>query len=362
MKRYHLTSEEIQVLKILYKIRKAVSVDEIASKTQLYSDILTLIEWLLNKGYVEEPKLGYYKITMEGKKLLIESKELLKGSIIGRRYVLQEFLGEGAYGQVWKALDTKVEERVVAVKLIHEKLRGFERLKKEANALAKAQGKPDSILVFHDVGRDTKGVGKGGWLVTEFIEAPTLHRYLVNMAIKRRWLSFEEAKVIIERCLEAIVFAHSKNVVHGDIKPANIFLLGKNKIKLGDFGVARILKKAEKDERKTYPSGYKRRLGSITYMAPEVLKGETPSVQSDLFSVGILAYLLSTGQHPFLHESGLISIPELIKNEEYKPPQPGRLKRDIPKKHGDIIMNLLEKKKDKRKYKDAETVLNEWRG
>lgn len=130
-------------------------------------------------------------------------------------------------------------------------------------------------------------------------------------------------------------------------------------IKLGDFGVAKILSSAL-GEKKEYPLGYERRLGSSSYAAPEVFNGQPRDFQSDLFSVGILAYILLTGQHPFMHKSGLVPIPELIRSATYLPPKPSELRGDIPERYDKIVMRLLEKDRNKR-YLKAREVLDEWR-
>jgi len=351
-----LSNGEKHVLTVLAPLKKSIPIDELVKKAQVPLDkVIIPLTTLVNQGYISEIPVGFYKITTEGRKAIGLSENAIKGITIGKRYKLMPPpVGQGQYGKVYRAKDKKLE-RIVAVKLLHAGLKEFEQLKKEGRALARA-GKPDSIVVVHDVGRDKRR----GWLVTEFMEDPTLHKFLSKMIDEGKWLSFDEARLMIEQCLEAIQFAHSQGVVHGDIKPANIFVIKTSKIKLGDFGVARILGEMKKMVKKRYPIGYKRRLGSSTFAAPEVLKGQPPHYQSDLFSVGILAYILITGQHPFWHRSGLIPIPELIKSETYKPRKPTELKEGIPKKYEDIVMRLLEKDVKKR-YQNADIALNEWR-
>jgi len=130
-------------------------------------------------------------------------------------------------------------------------------------------------------------------------------------------------------------------------------------MKLGDFGVAKILDRPL-EEKTEYPPGYTRLLGSPSCAAPEVLNGQPRDFQSDLFSVGILAYILLTGEHPFMHKSGLVSIPEFISSDTYAPSKPSELVEGIPEKYDKIVMRLLEKDKSKR-YLKAREVLDEWR-
>jgi serine/threonine protein kinase len=193
----------------------------------------------------------------------------------------------------------------------------------------------------------------------ELIDGPSLEEYLKNMVDQGKWPSFEESKKIVEQLLEALEYAHDKSRVHGDIKPANIFLPVTGEAKLGDFGVAKILGNPA-ETKEEYPPGYARRLGSSSCAAPEILKGQPRDFQSDLFSVGIVAYLLLIGQHPFMHKSGLIPIPELIKSDTFVPKRPKELVESIPEKYDNIVMRLLEKDKSKR-YQKAREVLDEWR-
>ncbi|MCK4435358.1 protein kinase [Candidatus Bathyarchaeota archaeon] len=295
-------------------------------------------------------RVFYSKVGIEVERS--EPEELSENDILGDRYVLNSRVGKGTYGEVWRATDKSLE-RTVAVKLLHGGIQDFEQLKTEAKAVSALTHK--NIIIVHDLGSDEKR----GWLVTEFIEGPSLHEHLAKLALEEKWLSFDEAQEIIAQCLEAIEFAHEKKRVHGDVKPGNILMPETGEIKLGDFGVAKILSGGV-HERTDYSQLYKRRLGSSSYCAPEVLNGEPRDFQSDLFSVGLLAYILLTGQHPFMHKSGLIPITKLIQDEDYTPPSPSEIAEDIPDKYEKIVLRLLEKDKTKR-YQSAREVLDEWR-
>jgi len=283
----------------------------------------------------------------------IHDRDILsKKSAIAQRYEQESLLGKGTYGEVWKCKDTTLN-RAVAVKVLHGGIKDFEQLKKEGQALSELTHK--NIVVLYDMGSDEKN----GWLVMELIDGPSLHEYLKDMIRQNTWLSFERAKDIVEQVLEALEFAHDKGRVHGDIKPANVFMPKTGEIKLGDFGVAKILASGGEIKRE-YSVGHERRLGSSTYAAPEVLNGQPRDFQSDLFSVGILAYVLFTGQHPFMHKSALLLIPELIKDGAFVPVLPSELNVNVPERYEKIVMRLLEKDRDKR-YPKAREVLSEWR-
>lgn len=311
-------------------------------------------------GYVVLPEKGLYALTESGKAVLgskealiaPEHKEIGKGTVLGGRYVLEELIGQGTYGSVWNATDKSLE-RTVAVKLLHGGIRDFQQLKNEGKALSALTHK--NIVIVHDLDSDKEN----GWLVMELIEGPSLEKYLKTTAEGKKWISFRDARDTIEQLLEALEFAHDKNRVHGDIKPGNIFLPKTGEVKLGDFGVAKILGNVPQIKEE-YPPGYVRHLGSSSCAAPEVLKGQPRDFQSDLFSVGIVAYLLLTGQHPFMHKSGLIPVSELIEDDAYIPQKPSELVQDIPEKYENIVMRLLERDRSKR-YQKAREVLDEWR-
>ncbi|MDH5595259.1 MAG: protein kinase [Candidatus Bathyarchaeota archaeon] len=347
------------------ELRKPSSLDKIAEKTFGSSSSARraasrrrraqeLLNGLVTKGYVKAVVRGesiFYTFTGKARTMFpATAQKTQKEVILGRKYRLENLRGRGTYGEVWKATDKSLK-RPVAVKLLHGGIKDFEQLKAEGVAQGGLTHK--NIVVVHDLGSDEKN----GWLITEFVDGPSLQEYLADMVEKGEWCPFQKSIRIIERCLEALEFAHEKNRVHGDIKPGNILLPKTGEIKLGDFGVAKILSGSEKKE---YAAGYERRLGSSSYAAPEVLKDQPRDFQSDLFSVGILAYVLLTGQHPFMHNSGLIPVAELIKSETYTPKKLSELVEDVPEKYEQIVMRLLEKDKDKR-YKTAREVLDEWR-
>jgi len=356
-----LSSKSMLVLERMRMHGSPVSPTKISKETGLTPILVkAIIRRLITQGYIKALGENLYILTEKGKteSVLVKSDAVTvhepvnEKTILGDRYVLEKSVGKGTYGEVWKAMDKSLE-RPVAVKLLHGGIKDFEQLKTEGKALSALTHK--NIVIVHDLDSDSRN----GWLVMEFIEGPSLQEYLENRIKEGKWLSFKEARDIVEQCLEALEFAHDKNRVHGDIKPANIFVPITGEVKLGDFGVAKILggMTGEKEE---YPLGYHRRLGSSSYAAPEVLKGQPRDFQSDLFSVGILAYLLLTGQHPFMHKSGLIPTLELIKSDTYVPPKPSELAPDLPEKYETIVMRLLEKDKSKR-YQKAREVLDEWR-
>jgi len=165
------------------------------------------------------------------RRALSEHERIREKTVLGGKYELEELIGKGSYGSVWKATDRSLD-RTVAVKLLHGGIRDFQQLKNEGKASSALTHK--NIVIVHDLDSDDEN----GWLVMELIEGLSLEKYLKTKAEEGAWMSFKETKDIVEQLLEALEFAHDKNRVHGDIKPGNIFLPKTGEVKLGDSGVA----------------------------------------------------------------------------------------------------------------------------
>jgi serine/threonine protein kinase len=197
-----------------------------------------------------------------------------------------------------------------------------------------------NIAIIYTVDIDDK------FIAMEFIEGQSVDDYLKKHIISKTWIERDKAIDILSQCFEGLIYAHDKSVVHGDIKPANLMIHSSGSIKIMDFGVAKVI---SEEQRKGYPTNVFRRLGSLTYIAPEVLRGEPRNFKSDIFSLGIVAYLLFTGNHPFFnpHPSGLFSVREmLISDQEAKNPR--EIDPDITERHASIIMKMLAKNPDLR--------------
>lgn len=276
---------------------------------------------------------------------------LLTSGLSLDRYILLEKLGIGHYGEVWKAKH-KETDMPVAIKFLHHEYAGkanLDILKNEAWILGKLRHK--NIVRCLDFNAKHRA------LVLDYVDGQSLEKMLADLARERKWMSAEKAKEITKHCIEAVDSAHSQGVIHGDIKPGNIMIPKFGEAMVTDWGVARIL-----------GSPGSRIKGSSTFAAPEVLRrwdaGEKWSgdYQSDLFSLGAVAYLMLSGRHPFLHESGLIPIDEAIKSSEYVAQV---LKCDenspITKKCADVITKLLDKENTMR-YRSAKDVMNDWAG
>jgi tRNA A-37 threonylcarbamoyl transferase component Bud32 len=205
---------------------------------------------------------------------------------IPERYTLIEEVGQGGMAVVYRAQDETLK-RQVAIKVLHQHLAGEPesraRLEREAQAVAKLRH--DNILeIFDYSGLDSTNA----YIVTEFIDGQTLKQFLDGHA-----LGFSEiAALITSEVCRALAHAHAAGVIHRDVKPENVMIRRDGLIKLMDFGIAQIL-----DFQRMTVTG--QLLGSPAYMAPEIIEGKPLDFRTDVFSVGIMLYLLATGALPF---------------------------------------------------------------
>lgn len=261
------------------------------------------------------------------------------GTVIGEgKYKLIESRGAGSYGHVWLAEDVQLS-RQVAVKSLHQHMGRLADLLKEAKAQARLSH--PNICVIYEVDTNER------FIAMEYVEGLSMEEYLKNLIREKRWLSLEESKALLLQCFDAISYAHEQSVVHGDIKPGNIMLTESSKsVKITDFGVAKII---SEEAITAYSMGGARRLGSATYTAPEVLTGEPRNARSDIFSFGIVAYLMLTGSHPFYntHPSGLFGIREMLVSD-FEPKSPKDISPAIPDKYSEVVMKLIAKNPEQR--------------
>lgn len=205
------------------------------------------------------------------------------------RYELVRVLGKGAMGVVYEARDPNLERRV-AIKTIsvdalgeREALEYEARFRTEARSAARLQH--PHIVSVYDSDRDLDVA----YLVMELVAGRDLKDHLDHGA---RY-TLEQSAALISDLLSALDYAHRQNIVHRDIKPANLLIESSGRVKLTDFGVARIQDSA--DATRTQGT----LVGTLKYMSPEQVQGQTVDNRSDLFSAGVVLYQLLTGTRPF---------------------------------------------------------------
>ena len=204
-----------------------------------------------------------------------------------------ELLGQGGMGAVYKARQTSLD-RLVALKLIRPdaaEISGFaERFTREARALAKLNH--PNIVTVHDFGKATQeGTAPLYYLVMEFVEGTDL-RHLIQQGD----LKPEQALAIVPPLCEALQFAHDAGIVHRDIKPENILIDASGRVKIADFGLARLTG----SEASAFTlTGTRQIMGTLRYMAPEQMEAShSVDHRADIYSLGVVFYEMLTGQVP----------------------------------------------------------------
>ncbi len=211
-------------------------------------------------------------------------------SLVGRhigRYRILEQLGQGGMSVVYKGLDTTLD-REVAVKVLHPHLSGRaesrKRLEREAKAVARLHH-PNILEVFDYSGE----AANEAYLVTEYIRGQTLRQFITDEALSPP----EIAAMVVHELASALAHAHEAGILHRDLKPENVMVRDDGVLKLMDFGIAKIL---DRDEKMTMTGAL---VGSPAHMAPEIIEGEEAGAEADVFSLGTMLYLFTTGKLPF---------------------------------------------------------------
>ncbi len=208
----------------------------------------------------------------------------LVGRALDGRYELQEILGEGSFGRVYRGLDRRLG-RAVAVKVIKpwwaEDSAWVERFEREARLLARVHD-PGVVQIF-DIGH----AEEGPYYVAELVNGESLADRLRAGALEP-----EEARTVAERLCRALASAHREGVVHCDVKPANVLLTERGEVKVGDFGVARLAEATSQLPSATVA-------GTPRYMSPEQARGLPTSAATDVYSTGVVLYEMLAGRTPF---------------------------------------------------------------
>jgi serine/threonine protein kinase len=271
-----------------------------------------------------------------------------------RHYRILKKLGEGGMGEVYLAEDTRLH-RKVAIKLLAAKTssdpQAAKRLIREAQAAAKLTH--DNICRIYEIGEEN-GIY---FIVMEYIEGETLAE-----RISRQGLTLSTSVHIAIQVSDALGEAHSKGIIHRDIKPQNVIINSHNKVKILDFGLAKIvpLKNDELIEGDTASAltGAGVIMGTAPYMSPEQAKGTAVDARSDLFSMGAMLYECVTGARPFTGSNRMEICAQVL---YVTPPAPSKINARVPAELDKIILQALEKNASAR-FQKAEQMLSELRG
>ena len=260
------------------------------------------------------------------------------GQIIKQRYEITQLLGEGGMSYVYKAIDKQLK-RTVAIKTLKpnyvEQEKFVERFKREAQTAANLNH-PNIVQIFD------WGIGDEPFFVMEYIEGNTLTSIIAN----KRIISMNDILFIGAQVSSGLQAAHSKGLVHRDIKPGNIMITPEGKVKVTDFGIVS-LQNEESDITKTGSI-----LGTASYISPEQAQGKPVSKESDLYSLGTVLYELITGKPPF---EGDTPIATATKHITDKPEKLSTYRADIPKGIENAVLKLLHKY-PKDRFKNAEDL------
>jgi tRNA A-37 threonylcarbamoyl transferase component Bud32 len=267
--------------------------------------------------------------------------DLLEGRNLGKYRVLEP-LGRGGMARVYRAYHPQLD-RYVAIKVLRSDLveeeEFLDRFKREAQAVA-ALRHPNIVQVFDfDVQDETY------YMVMELLQADSLRTRLNDFRARGERMPLGEVTRILLDLLSGLAYAHSEQMIHRDVKPANILLSSRGQAVLGDFGIAQIVG----GTRYTIAGAL---MGTLNYMSPEQgLEGQCDA-RSDLYSVGIVFYEMLTGDPPFDAETPLAILMKHV-NDPLRPPR--KVEPSIPKPYERVVLKSLAKRPDHR-YQTAEEM------
>lgn len=260
---------------------------------------------------------------------------IMKGQKISDRYQIIKSIGEGGMANVYLAYDT-ILDRNVAVKVLRGDLSNDEKFVRrfQREALAASSLTHPNIVEVYDVGEDNGEY----YIVMEYIEG----KHLKNLLKKRGKLTLSEAVDIMLQITDGMAAAHDSYIIHRDIKPQNIMILENGLVKITDFGIAMAMNATQLTQTNSV-------MGSVHYLPPEQASGQGSTLQSDIYSMGIVMYELLTGELPFKGDNAVE-----IALKHLKEPIP-----DIREKLPNVpnsIYNIIKKataKNPKNRYNDA---------
>jgi len=263
--------------------------------------------------------------------------------MIGERihsYEINAHLGQGGMGNVYRATDTMLG-REVALKMLHPQLtmqaQFLERFKKEARLLAQLLH-PNIAVIYNFIEQ-----GGNHFMVMEYVEGTSLDELL------KTYKALPAAFVVpvCIQALEGLQHAHRKNIFHRDIKPSNLMLTAEGTLKLMDFGIAKMAGEQKMTQ-------VNKIVGTIEFMAPELIEGKDASVASDIYSMGATLYEMVSGKLPFESDTDFNLMQAILKK---KATAPDKLNASVPHKLSEIILKAMDKNPANR-YVDARAFQN----
>ena len=260
------------------------------------------------------------------------------GKMLDNRYEILERIGTGGMAIVYKAKCHRLN-RLVAIKILKSDLAQNEEFRRRFNAesQAVAQLSHPNIVSVYDVSRG----GDMEYIVMELIDGITLKQYME----KRGQLNWRESLHFITQIMRGLSHAHSRGIIHRDIKPQNIMVLRDGSVKVADFGIACLADSAQTLNQEA--------LGSVHYISPEQARGDRPDARSDIYSSGVVLYEMLTGRLPFEGES---AVAVAIQHLSSIPLAPREINPDIPEQLELICMKAMAPDLEHR-YQSADAMI-----
>ncbi len=261
------------------------------------------------------------------------------------KYVIIERLGRGGMAEVYRAYHENLD-RYVAIKALHAFLADdpeFKtRFEREAQNVAKL--KHPNIVQVYDFDYDE--ASESYYMVMELVEGSTLKDILLALGERGERMPLAEAVRIVREAASALAYAHSRGMIHRDVKPANLMLDHDRRVVLTDFGIAKIVTGAQF----TASGGM---VGTPAYMAPEQGLGQPGDERLDLYSLGIILYQLTTGRLPYEAETPLATI---LRHVNEPTPSARAINPDLPELVDQIISKAIAKEVENRYQSAAELI------
>ena len=245
------------------------------------------------------------------------------GRLLDNRYEILEVIGTGGMAVVYKARCHRLN-RLVAIKILKDEYSKDEEFRRRFHAESQAVamlGHPNIVQVY-----DVSSTGEADYIVMELIDGITLKQYMEKKGV----LNWKETLHFGMQIAKALEHAHSRGIVHRDIKPHNVMVLKNGSVKVADFGIAQVMSKSN--------TLTKEALGSVHYISPEQAKGGRVDNRSDIYSLGVVMYEMMTGRPPYDGES---PVAVAIKHINGGAAMPSTLNPNIPGGLEQIIMKAM---------------------
>ncbi|MCX5559111.1 protein kinase [Streptomyces sp. NBC_00038] len=272
-------------------------------------------------------------------------------AVAGGRYQLRDLLGEGGMASVHLAYDS-VLDRQVAIKTLHTELgreQAFrERFRREAQSVAKLTH--TNIVSVFDTGEDVLDGMTTPYIVMEYVEGRPLGSVLDQDIAQYGAMPADKALKITADVLAALEISHEMGLVHRDIKPGNVMMTKRNVVKVMDFGIARAMQSGVTSMTQTGMV-----VGTPQYLSPEQALGRGVDARSDLYSVGIMLFQLTTGRLPFEADSPLAIAYAHVQEQ---PVAPSSVNRSLPPAVDALVARALKKNPNER-FPSAEAMRDE---